>query len=348
MASKRWDIFCRVIDNHGDVGVCWRLCRDLVRRGQWARLWLDDARALSWMAPHCPSGLEVHPWPDSDWFPSGGPGEVVIEAFGCELPECVKRQLPGASTHWFNLEYLSAEPYVERSHGLPSPVGFGPAQGMTKIFWYPGFTTKTGGLLRELDLLEQQRRHQNAAFWRRLGVPLTPSQPLISLFCYPHAPVDWLIGQLQISTAGAPVTVLVCGNTVAPTQVPSHVTVRRLPWLSQEDYDALLWSCDLNVVRGEDSLVRAIWANKPFLWHIYRQDDGAHDAKLEAFMRLWPGGAVTEAWRTLWRGWNGLIPLDTLGPVALSPWATPWHRVLREQLLGQKDLCTQLMEAVQG
>ena len=33
-----------------------------------------------------------------------------------------------------------------------------------------------------------------------------------------------------------------------------------LPWLTQPDYDRLLWSADLNFVRGEDSLVRAIWA----------------------------------------------------------------------------------------
>ena len=28
-----WDIFCQVIDNHGDVGVCWRLARELAARG---------------------------------------------------------------------------------------------------------------------------------------------------------------------------------------------------------------------------------------------------------------------------------------------------------------------------
>ena len=29
-----WDLFCRVIDNHGDLGVCWRLARDLAARGE--------------------------------------------------------------------------------------------------------------------------------------------------------------------------------------------------------------------------------------------------------------------------------------------------------------------------
>ena len=65
----QWDLFCRVIDNHGDLGVCWRLARDLVARGERARLWVDDASALAWMAPERPDrryGVEIHPWPGSD------------------------------------------------------------------------------------------------------------------------------------------------------------------------------------------------------------------------------------------------------------------------------------------
>jgi hypothetical protein len=55
--------------------------------------------------------------------------------------------------------------------------------------------------------------------------------------------------------------------------------------LSQEDYDRLLWSCDLNIVRGEDSWIRAHWAARPFIWQPYPQSEGAHRIKLEAFLK---------------------------------------------------------------
>ncbi|MBY0444112.1 MAG: elongation factor P maturation arginine rhamnosyltransferase EarP, partial [Burkholderiales bacterium] len=40
--TVRWDIFCRVIDNYGDIGVCWRLARQLsFEHGFAVRLMVD-------------------------------------------------------------------------------------------------------------------------------------------------------------------------------------------------------------------------------------------------------------------------------------------------------------------
>ncbi|MBV5345352.1 MAG: elongation factor P maturation arginine rhamnosyltransferase EarP, partial [Rhodoferax sp.] len=87
-----WDVFCRVIDNFGDVGVCWRLCADLANRGQRVRLWLDDLSALPWMAPGALEGqhanITVHRWletMDSQGLQTLEPAQVWIEAFGCEI-----------------------------------------------------------------------------------------------------------------------------------------------------------------------------------------------------------------------------------------------------------------------
>ena len=94
--SLRWDIFCRVIDNHGDLGVCWRLCADLAQRGHTVRLWVDDASALAWMAPQGCTGVAVHAWPETAALQALAQdatfqiGDVAIEAFGCELPEGFK------------------------------------------------------------------------------------------------------------------------------------------------------------------------------------------------------------------------------------------------------------------
>jgi len=59
----QWDLFCRVIDNFGDIGVCWRLAADLAGRGEAVRLWTDDAGALAWMAPQGAPGVQVCAWP---------------------------------------------------------------------------------------------------------------------------------------------------------------------------------------------------------------------------------------------------------------------------------------------
>jgi uncharacterized repeat protein (TIGR03837 family) len=153
-APLRWDLFCRVIDNHGDLGVCWRLSCELARRGHQVRLWCDDASALAWMAPQGQRGVEVLPWLDVP--PPGGVAEVVVEAFGCEPPPAVLAAIGQAerAPAWINLEYLSAEAYVARCHALPSPVMAGPAAGRTRWFFYPGFTAQTGGLLRTPRCLE--------------------------------------------------------------------------------------------------------------------------------------------------------------------------------------------------
>jgi uncharacterized repeat protein (TIGR03837 family) len=82
-----WDIFCKVIDNHGDIGVCWRLACDLAQRGETARLWIDDPSALAWMAPHGQDRVQIGRWKEGVDF--GAPGSVVVEAFGCELPPSV-------------------------------------------------------------------------------------------------------------------------------------------------------------------------------------------------------------------------------------------------------------------
>ncbi|MBV8034897.1 elongation factor P maturation arginine rhamnosyltransferase EarP [Roseateles sp.] len=329
-----WDIFCRVIDNHGDLGVCWRLARDLAARGHMARLWVDDAAALAWMAPDRPAGIALHTWPEGDV--AAQPGDVVIEAFGCELPPAFIARMAARTPppRWVNLEYLSAEDYVERSHGLASPQFHGPGAGLSKRFFYPGFTRRTGGLLREPGLLEAIGGFDGPAWLARRGWAPHPGERVVSLFAYANPALPALLDAL----AGQPTLLLACPGPLQAlvTARPGLRTVA-LPYLPQDDYDRLLWACDLNFVRGEDSFVRAQWAGKPLVWHIYPQHDEAHRAKLEAFMSR---AALPEAWRAVWRGWNGFTPLPATldGLAAASAHAPAW----RAQLTAQPDLLTQL------
>ena len=309
-----WDIFCRVIDNFGDIGVCWRLAADLAARGDTVRLWTDDASALAWMAPGTTPGVDVRAWPADD-DTSIEPGEAVIEAFGCRLPPGFVRRMAAREPppQWINLEYLSAEDYVERSHGLLSPQLSGPARGLSKWFFYPGFTERTGGLLRERNLAERQATFDANAWLRDHGAPPAGGERVVSLFCYANPALPALIEALSSTP-----TLLLVTEGIAERQVRALVDasgskkalrIHYLPALTQTDYDHLLWSCDLNLVRGEDSFVRAQWAGRPFLWQIYPQKDGVHAAKLAAFNRRYLESAVPELATALDRAaldWNGL------------------------------------------
>ncbi|MEY4764459.1 MAG: elongation factor maturation arginine rhamnosyltransferase EarP [Pseudomonadota bacterium] len=399
----RWDIFCRVIDNYGDAGVCWRLVRELVSRGQSVRLWIDDVAPLAWMVPWAPGGtapqgVEIRAWADAEQpaMPgdgTGAPGDVVIEAFGCHLPDAFVERMQGVpGLQWVNLEYLSAESYVERSHGLPSPVWNGPGAGLTKRFFYPGFTPRTGGLLRptegsawpaaaaqvgwprqRADALMSLRQALLDELNTHTGAPVhaPTAAPWLLAFCYPNSPLACILEsvarqpaapeappvQVWLAPGGATDLALAWQATSAHAQ---RLALHPLPHWPQAQFDAWLDACDLRLVRGEDSAVRALWSGQPHLWQLYKQDDGVHADKLDAFLDRWmaPWPAALQAQlRPWWRLWNGLPGAEDwlTHPEAAaaawpawddgSPWAIAQHQSA-SALASQSDLCSQLMAFV--
>lgn len=325
-----WDIFCSVVDNYGDIGVTWRLARQLVAEQPCAvRLWVDDLRAFERLCPSIDCGLpqqwqegvDVRHWP-AQWSPVAA-ADVVIAAFACQLPPAYMEAMAERERTplWLNLDYLSAEDWVTGCHGLPS-VKF---KGVQKYFFFPGFQAGTGGLLREAGLLEQRRAFQQDPLARRsflegLGVFAAADARLMSLFAYENA---GLASWLDVLASDAHRTHLlvpegrILGDvqrwlgvgalTVGDVQVRGALTVQVLPFVRQQEYDRLLWSCDFNAVRGEDSFVRAQWAGRPMLWHIYRQEEDIHLDKLDAFLELYTQGLsplARGALIDLWRSWN--------------------------------------------
>ena len=326
----RWDIFCTVVDNFGDIGVTWRLARQLVaEHAVTVRLWVDDLRAFERLCPQIDinaaqqwqQGVEVRQW-SADWQPTEA-ADVVIAAFACQLPSAymeamAEREKPPL---WMNLDYLSAEDWVVGCHGLPS-VKY---KNVQKFFFFPGFRKGTGGLLRESGLLERRRQFQQSPqaqreFLQGLGIDRAPNALLISLFAYENTGLEsWLDTMAADST---PTHLLVPegrilgdverwlgvdGLKAGAVHVRDTLTVQVLPFVRQDQYDLLLWSCDFNAVRGEDSFVRAQWAGRPLLWHIYRQDEDIHLDKLDAFLVLYTQGLsepAREAISGLWRAWN--------------------------------------------
>ena len=315
------------------------------------------------MAPQGCTGVEVRGWPNDEVVQALSSndtfmvGDVVVEAFGCELPEAFQAlMVQGTHPVWINLEYLSAEGYVARSHGLASPVMSGPARGATKWFFFPGFTRDTGGLLREPDLLARQAAFHRATWLQALPLdkPISANERLISLFCYEPAALSDLLTQL--SQANEPTRLLVAHGrpsaaVAAATQAlqmpirgKGELHISQLPYFSQTEFDHLLWACDLNMVRGEDSLVRALWAGQPFVWHIYPQDDLAHHDKLRAFETALDMPADLRQFHAVW---NSLEhgPLPTLSRTAIDDWRE-WSQHIQHRLQAQTDLITQLLSFV--
>ncbi|SPE22999.1 conserved hypothetical protein [Burkholderiales bacterium] len=352
MAGLHWDIFCRVVDNFGDIGVCWRLAAQLAARGHAVRLWIDEPSALAWMAPGGCAGVEVIAGTGAGAHYQ--PGEVVVEAFGGTLAPNVVAAIGranrdgGARACWINLEYLSAEPFVARSHALESPVHGGALAGVRRWFYFPGFTSDTGGLLREADLMERRAHFDRAHWLARQGVSWT-GEPVVSLFCYePPA-----LGQFLGAMARAPALLLVThGRAAAAVRraqaaMPGSwnrdgaLKIAFIPLLSQVEFDRLLWCADCNFVRGEDSLVRALWAGAGLVWQAYPQSDDAHHAKLEAFLDWLGAPASLRRFHRLWNGLEeGLLP-----PIEWAPWRTAVERA-RARLLAQDDLVSRLLRLV--
>jgi uncharacterized repeat protein (TIGR03837 family) len=236
---------------------------------------------------------------------------------------------------------------------------------LTKYFFFPGFTNRTGGLLLESGLAPQRQAFQRdqagmAAFLGQFGVtPAEMAALKVSLFCYPQAPIAdlfsaWKINDKAIAclvpegvATDAVEAFLGQAATAGASMTRGALTVRVLPFMPQPDYDKLLWACDLNFVRGEDSFVRAQWAGHPFIWHIYPQDQNLHHVKLDAFLQAYTAktdhlialslawNAATKEtidWAAIWSSFEADMP-------KIAAMSIDWQR----QLLANGDLASNLL-----
>ncbi|HEY1043647.1 MAG TPA: elongation factor P maturation arginine rhamnosyltransferase EarP [Telluria sp.] len=367
-------LFCKVVDNYGDIGICWRFALQLhEEHGIDVTLWVDDLRTFQRIRPDVNinagvqqvAGVTVRHWRDqSGVFAPADVADIVIEFFAVDIPPAYVAAMAQCNPKpvWLNLEGLSAEEWVEGCHTLPSSH---PQLPLTKYFFFPGFTSKTGGLLREASLLERRRQFQAdpaapAAFLSGLGVTAAEMASLkVSLFCYPHAPVAelfdtwqgsaWPVTCLAPEGAAADAVGAFLGSapTAGAVATRGSLTVRVIPFVAQPDYDQLLWSCDLNFVRGEDSFVRAQWAGKPFVWHIYHQEENLHHKKLRAFLSRY--SADIDSLFVFSLGWNGALeeaglkaqwPLLHADLPLLAQRAAEWER----QMLNLGDFTSNILQ----
>ena len=356
-AARRFptcDLFCRVIDNFGDAGVCWRLARRLLALGVGSvRLVTDHPDVLALIAPEAGSIVRVAEWNAFEReaaAPGFDPAELVIESFGCRLPEAYdealakKRAAAKAAGRtppfYLNLDYLSAEDWVEESHDV---VGLHPRLDLPKLWFFPGFTARTGGVVIEDGLMEAQAHFLSSerdAFLSSLGAD--PARRTLFVFCYPVNRVETIAEGLRL--APAPWSVLIAPGAAGDrlegllSQADrSRILPVRTPFLPQTEFDRLLWASDAAVIRGEDSFVRAQLAATPLLWSTYPTEDGAHRVKLDAWLgRFAP--SLPEGLREDYVRASDDWLKGALDAKAFAPELARGFRAWREGLLANGDL----------
>lgn len=369
----RCDLFCSVVDNFGDIGICWRLARQLQHEHQWqVSLWVDDLVSFQKichsinpnLASQLQHGVLVRHWtavlPE---LTAADRPDLVIEALACTIPPSYLEWMASFDNKplWLNLEYLSAEDWVHGCHALPSPH---PQLALQKYFFFPGFTAQTGGLLREQGLVDTLTKCSDSTelqqqFWHELGLlDAMGYQQKISLFAYSQAQIlPWL--ELLANSTQSTLLLVPKGQLATDlTQLFSELeterfdynslSIRILDFMPQPMYDKLLACCDINFVRGEDSVIRAHWAGKPFIWQIYRQEEQAHLVKLQAFLDKYLQHAAAEqkaCIEKLHMAWN--LEQDISAEFALfsnfSEQIQMHNKKWQEYLIQQQDLASNLV-----
>ena len=285
---------CNVIDFFGDIGIAWRIAMQLkVDFNVEVHLLVDDLVTTKRLIPSIDlflqkqtiNGISIYHCnfnEDSTSFPP--PADFVFNLFNTDLPHTYKTLIKRRKSRYIAIEYLSAEPWVDNFHLKPS---IDPQSGLIKTFFYPGFTNQTGGLIREKGLFLRRQAFDQSR--RKKLIQLLGGDPnlySISLFYYPIQKIEVfldVIDHIKKSTQFFIPQYLF--DLLKLKNNYQFIHIIPYPFLSHDDFDNLLWSCDLNFVRGEDSWTRAIWAGKPFIWQPYIQENNIHLIKLKAFLK---------------------------------------------------------------
>ena len=308
MELKTLDIFCEIIDNYGDIGVVYRTAKELQKIFPKSKIRaflnkLDEFKKINSQVLDLPSqnidGIEYITF---DYLRDNAnellTAQVIIEAFGCQIPEEYMEIAYDNSELLINLEYLSAEDWIEDFHLQSSPLGRGK---LKKVFFMPGFTEKSGGVIADSNYLERiQRVLENKEFYEKKylsDIEDRENKIIGTLFSYEKNFTPLLE---ELKKLDKDVVILAMGEKTQDSLRKilknfsiedfrnslkyGKIEIRFLNFLNQEEYEELINIVDFNFVRGEDSFIRAVLTGKPYMWHIYCQEEYAHMDKIEGFL----------------------------------------------------------------
>ena len=304
-------ILCKVVDNYGDIGVAYRLSRQLQEIGTAnINLIVDDLQAFNKICNSVSpeksfqvvEGFSVYNWKDYEFCYSefskndGEKLAVILECFQCGRPDWMEKILfedkLERTVQVIMIDYLTAEPYAETFHCLKSLTRSAKVQ---KVNFMPGFTEKTGGLIIDNDWNELPERRRDGGIlvftyernWKPLVEALEEVQAAQKTKAENNITTEKPIlvaqgrGQQSFLDAVNEVSKTNC-DKADNDEVRLDVTV--LPYMNQHEWDKLLRECSVLFIRGEESLSRACLSGIPFVWHAYPQSEEYQLVKVKALL----------------------------------------------------------------
>ena len=363
-------ILCKVVDNFGDIGVAWRLCRRLAKIQSKYKICLvvDDLEAFSKIESNVIeseakqsiniNGIEVFPWNEDAFCHevfSQNDGErlsLILELFQCGRPDWMERILfeekLNRTVQIIMIDYLTAEKYADDFHCLQSLTRSAKVQ---KVNFMPGFTEKTGGLV-----IDDQ--------WKDLSDYKADGDVLV--FTYEN---DWslLAAALAEYCAADGKNILIAQGRGKESLLKAFEKrcgldfCSELPYLNQTDWDKMMKKCSALVIRGEESMSRACLSGIPFIWHAYPQSDEYQLVKVKALLDRMKPHFCEEDFEIVAKAWldiNGEAWIastsarnDERNPYsdffAAVPRLVPGFRDFAASLRKNGDLCANLMTYIE-
>ncbi len=312
-------ILCKVVDNYGDIGVCYRLTKAILDYiDDFPRL--KDTRVLL-VCNNLSSFSKIYPdinpekkysfvkyyktfFTVFDWnidqttenwrienFFENNPPHVILECFQCGRPDWLENLLfdkLAPQSQIINLEYLTAEKYAEEFHCLQSLTR---SSNVKKVNFMPGFTDKTGGLIQNRVFFQLLQKHKSQTLF-----PRNKTSFKILFFTYDKnirfeiQALNKFSEYLKNNNNNKFQNILVRDTSNIPSITKSRARFKKnfsyeiAGFVPQEAFDLNLFSYDFLFIRGEDSLARACLIGIPFIWQAYPQSDNYQLVKVKALL----------------------------------------------------------------
>lgn len=301
---KSIDIFCDIIDNYGDIGFVYRLAKEITKQDKslFIRVFLNNLESFQVINSKINilkkiqviDGIEyinMNHLSSEDYI-NIIPSEVAIEAFACELPEDYFINYENNLKLIINLEYFTLEEWTKDFHLHSSFVNL---NGVKKYFYMPGLEKDRGGIIISSEKEEISKDYfirlieKNSDY--KFEKNLEKEEFFATIFSYEFNFENFLISIEKYSKEiNKKIYLLIFGEKTKEgfpkLYRNSNVELIFMNYVEQHIYDKFISYADFNLVRGEESFVRALVSGKAFLWHAYCQEDKIHLQKVEGYLKF--------------------------------------------------------------
>ena len=288
-------VLCKVVDNFGDIGVVYRLCKQLlfINPGLKINLVIDDLSSFkkinSKINPKLnfqnADGMDIYFWNDAELCHKEfikNDGEklcVILECFQCGRPEWMEKILfqekLNRTVLIIMIDYLTAEKYAEDFHCLKSLTRSAKVQ---KVNFMPGFTEKTGGLIIDSEWEKPEYNKDGPVLFFTYEKNWSPFVKAVSEWAKDNP--FWQNKKSFLLAPGRGKKSFLDAWSSLPKALP----LTNLDFMNQNEWDKMMKSSSVLFIRGEESLSRACLSGIPFVWHAYPQSEEYQLVKVNALL----------------------------------------------------------------